>query len=114
MPETLTAADLALIRDEIGTGDPADTDLRKSYAALGHWMPVAIRVLKRRRAAASAGGDVSQVSIPGAVGVTLGKADLAALDRQIAALEARYEALTGQDVGDLSFTISHTYRRVPR
>lgn len=90
----LTASDLALIRDETGT-EPPDADLNAWYDQLGNWLPVAIRALKRRRAAAGAGGGVSQVSVPGAIGVTVKGPDLAGLDAQIARLEARWALAQG-------------------
>lgn len=90
----LTASDLELIRDEIGD-TPDDGQLNTWYADLGNWLPVAIRALKRRRAAAGAGGGVSQVTVPGAVAVTVKGPDLAGLDEQIARLEARWAAEQG-------------------
>jgi hypothetical protein len=108
----LTAADLQLIRDEIGDGDdPSNAQLRKSYLEAGHWIPVALRVLKRRRAVAMQGGSVSQVQIPGAIGVTLGKVDLAALTAQIDRLQARYDQETG---GGVAASAGRLTRRVPR
>ena len=109
----LTAADLAAIRDEIGEGtDPSTTELRKSFTELGHWMLVALRVLRRRRAALTTGGDVTQVNLPGAIGVTIGKPDLSALIEQIDALQARYDAETG--AGENVATAGRLTRRVPR
>lgn len=84
----LSAGDLQLIRDEIGDGaDPSTVQLRLWHTELGHWLPVAIRTLKRRRAAAGSGGGVSQVTVPGAIGVSIAAPNLAALDAQIARLE---------------------------
>ena len=97
----LTLVDLALVRDEIGTSSPpTDTELDDSYDELHHWLLVALRVLKRRRAALAAGG-VQAVSIPGAVSVTL-RSDLASLDRQIVRLEARYATETGEVLDEAS------------
>lgn len=94
---TLTAVELASIRDEIGTASPpTDKALRDSYAELGYWRLVAIRQLKRRKAGL-AGGGVQSVAIPGAVSVTL-RSDLLSLERQISRLEAEHETATGEDL----------------
>ena len=45
----ITDRDLACIRDEVGD-EPADSTLEDWFDELGNWLPVAIRVLKRRRA----------------------------------------------------------------
>lgn len=88
----LTPGDLALLRDEIGS-NPDDTTLEGWYDELGHWLPVAIRALKRRRADATAGGtETTSFSLDGVLSVGLSKADLKALDRQIAYLENRWAA----------------------
>jgi hypothetical protein len=110
MALTLSTTDLALIRDEVGD-DPPTTDLRKSFLVLQHWMLVALRVLKRRRAALLQGGDVSQVTIPGAIAVTVSKGDLAELTALIDALQARYDAETG---GGEGATAGRLGRRLPR
>lgn len=111
---TLSLTDLALIRDEIGTAaPPSDTDLRRSFIALGHWLPVTIRILKRRRAEAGAGGGVSSVTVPGAIAVTLSRADLASLTEQIAALEDRWAAEQGIP-GPGAASFSHLTRTLPR
>lgn len=55
----LTETDLAAIRDEIGDSDPSDDDLYESWDELGHWILVALRVLRRRRAAAITGGQTA-------------------------------------------------------
>lgn len=92
----LTPTDLGLIRDEVGA-TPADTTLEDWHDELSHWLPVAIRVLKRRLADASAGGQaVSSFSLDGVLSVGLGKADLRALAEQIARLEGQWAALNGQ------------------
>jgi hypothetical protein len=78
---------------------PSNVKLRLWYVELGHWLPVAIRTLKRRRSAAGAGGGVSQVSIPGAIGVTIAKPDVASLDAQIARLEAAWAEEQGLPTG---------------
>jgi hypothetical protein len=100
----LSTADLARIRDEVGTSDPTNADLTRSFAELGHWLPVAIRVLKRRRSAAGMGGGVSQVTVPGAIGVTLAKADIASLDSQIERLERLWDVEQGISTGGVSFS----------
>jgi hypothetical protein len=93
----LSAADLASIRDEIGTATPpTDTQLKASFVELEDWRLVAIRQLKRRRAALAAGG-VASVAIPGAVSVSL-RSDLKTLTEQIDRLQAEYEAATGVDL----------------
>lgn len=108
---SLSDVDLARIRDEVGVDDPTDDQLYASYDQLGHWLLVSLRVLKRRRAKLAAGG-VSSVAIPGAVSVSL-RSDLAALDRQIAALTLQYEQETSEDLpGGASST--RLRRRVPR
>lgn len=104
----LSTADLALIRDEVGD-DPATSVLRTWFTELGHWLPVTIRALKRRRSAAGAGGGVSQVSIPGAIGVTIAKPDISSLDKQIARLEAAWAAEQGLPTGE-----SATFSRLTR
>lgn len=110
---SLTDVDLAWVRDEIGEGTPpSDTDLDSTYDQLGHRSLVAIRVLKRRRAALAAGG-VSSVTIPGAVAVTL-RSDLASLDRQITRLEAQYESETGVDLPDGGATSTRLTRTTAR
>lgn len=95
----LTPVDLAWIRDEIGTADPpADSDLSVWMTQLNNRILVALRVLKRRRAEVAGGSAVSSLSIAGAISVGL-KGDVGALDRQIARLEAAYEAETGVATG---------------
>jgi hypothetical protein len=108
---TLTAPDLALVRDEVGTATPpTDAELQEASVELGHWRLVALRVLKRRRAEymipstseSSPGGAVTSIAVPGALSVgfaapTAGgsgsiTAALAALDRQIARLEGEHAA----------------------
>lgn len=116
MAEPLTAADLALIRDEIGTSTPpSDNDLRRAFLALPvqHWLPVAIRVLKRRKAAASAGGGASSVTVPGAIAVTLSKADLTTLIEQITDLENRWAEVQGIP-GPTGASSSRLVRLTPR
>lgn len=98
----LTDTDLALIRDEVGS-TPADDTLVEWGDELGHWMPVAIRALKRRRADAAAGGqDTTSFTLTGVLSVGMAKADLTALDRRIADLEARWAALNGEPTGGLT------------
>jgi hypothetical protein len=112
MTETvLSATDLTRIRDEIGD-QPGSGLLRTWYLELGHWLPVAIRALRRRRAAAVSGGDVSQVTVPGAIGVTLAKVDVTALDTQIDRLERLWAIEQGTDTGRATF--GRLVRRTPR
>lgn len=83
----MTDTDLALIRDEVGD-DPDDATVEGTFDVLGHWLPTAIRILKRRRANAGAGGqEVASFGLDGVMTVGLTRADLAGLDRQIARLE---------------------------
>lgn len=106
----LTAVDLAWIRDEIGTADPpSDADLRAWYAELASRTLVALRVLKRRRAEVAGGSAVTSLSIAGAISVGL-KGDVAALDRQIARLEALYAQESGQAVSDSGVSEGRIYR----
>src|SRR5690554_6413742 len=93
----LTPTDIDLIRDEVGN-DPTDSVLYAWGDELGHWLPVAIRVLKRRRADASAGGqETTSFALPGVISVGMTKADLRGLDTQIARLEAQWATLNGED-----------------
>lgn len=106
---SLTPVDLAWIRDEIGDGAPPhDQELDDLLTSLGHRTLVALRVLKRRRAALSAGG-VSQFSLAGVFSVGL-KGDSAALDRQIARLEAAYAAETGLEPDGDAVGVPRVYR----
>lgn len=92
--------DTARIRDEVGS-QPDDDTLEEWFDELGHWMPVAIRVLKRRFADASAGGQgVSQFGLEGVLNVGFSKASLTDLSRQIARLEAARAALNCEPVGN--------------
>jgi len=107
---TLTATDLAWVRDEIGAADPpSDSDLGTWMTELGSRTLVALRVLKRRRADVAGGSAVSSFSIPGAFSVGL-KGDIAALDRQIARLEALYEQETGKATTDSGVTVGRIFR----
>ena len=84
---SITDTDLAFIRDETGT-EPDDNTLSDWFDELGHWLPVTIRVLKRRRADATAGGqEVASFSLDGVLSVGMSKASLTGLDRQITRLE---------------------------
>ena len=96
----LNATDLAWIRDEIGdTTPPTDDELTTSYATLNDRTLVAIRVLKRRRASIAGGSTVDSLTIPGVLSITQ-RSNLAALDAQIARLEALYTTDTGTEVDD--------------
>lgn len=93
----MTDPDLASIRDEVGD-QPADTVVDEWFDELGHWLPVAIRILKRRRANAAAGGqEVSTFSMDGVLSVGLSKASLPGLEAQIYRLEAVWAKLNGPD-----------------
>ena len=91
----MTDSDLALIRDEVGD-DPSDSVLDDYFDELGHWLPVAIRVLKRRRANAAAGGqETKSFSLDGVLSVGLSTANFSNLDKQIARLEDAWAAEQG-------------------
>ena len=104
----MTDTDLARIRDEVGD-DPDDNALDDYFDELGHWLPVAIRVLKRRRANAAAGGqETKSFSLDGVLSVGLSTANLTNLDAQIARLEAQWVGEQGDDTGRV------TTARIPR
>lgn len=91
----ITDRDLASIRDEVGD-EPDDGTLEDWFDELGNWLPVAIRVLKRRRANSAAGGqEVSSFGLDGVMTVGLSKADGKGLDAQILRLEALWDAQNG-------------------
>lgn len=91
----MTETDLARIRDEVGT-QPDDNTLDDYFDELGHWLPVAIRILKRRRANAAAGGqETKSFTLDGVLSVGLSTANLTGLDSQIAHLEAAWAAEQG-------------------
>lgn len=95
---TLSPADLAWVRDEIGTvTPPTDAQLRSWRTELGHRTLVAIRALKRRRAAVAGGSTVDSFSLAGVFSVSQ-RANIKGLDDQIARLQAEYEAETGTDL----------------
>ncbi len=94
----LSSLELELIRDEIGASTPPTNEDLAAYAAvLGErWRLVAIRVLKRRRAAGAGGSEASSFSLSGVLSVSQSKTDLGALDAQILRLEQDENAdLTG-------------------
>lgn len=94
----MTTDALDLIRDEVGD-EPDDGMLEDYFAALGHWLPVAIRVLKRRYADASAGGqEVSSFGLDGVLSVGFSKASLTSLAAQISRLEQQWTELNGSAV----------------
>lgn len=106
----LTTVDLAWVRDEIGDATPPEDDeLQALYGTLGSRVLVALRVLKRRRAAMAAGQSVSSFSLAGVFSVGL-KGELAALDRQILRLEAEYEAATGVTSEGTAASTSRLFR----
>ena len=83
------------IRDEIGS-DPDDDTLDEIHAETGHWILTALRVLKRRRADAAGGGqETKSFTLAGVLSVSMGSANLTALDGQIARLEALYAGENG-------------------
>lgn len=93
----LTDSDLRLIRDEIGEGPPDDDALYEAADTADTWQAVAVSVLKRRRAAALAGGSTGSnesIQIPGVISFSSGSSSsslagvVAALDAQIARLTA--------------------------
>lgn len=96
---SLTDQQLGWIRDELGS-EPDDDTLQDHYTALGHWILVALRVLRRRHADAVAGGTSTpaSVSVPGVVAVSASRTDVRALAGQIDRLQARYETETGDDL----------------
>lgn len=107
----LSDTDRALIRDEVGS-TPDDTTLEDWHDELGHWLPVAIRALKRRLADASAGGqEVSSFGLDGVLTVGFSKAALGALTAQIARLEARWAADTEPDGATFTARITRPDRR---
>lgn len=85
----LSSIDVDLIRHEIGDATPpTDTTLQLYAAALGdRWRLVALRVLKRRRAAGAGGSEASSFTLSGVLSVSQSKSDLVALDAQILRLE---------------------------
>lgn len=94
----MTPTEFEQLRDEIGS-DPGDDTLEEWYATLGHWLPVAIRALKRRLADATAGGqEVSSFTLTGVMAVGMSKASLKDLAAHIERLEARWAALNGETV----------------
>jgi hypothetical protein len=115
MAAAMTDADVRRIREEVGD-EPSTGDLARlfSWPENGHWLPVAISVLKRRRAAALATGGVQSVTVPGAISVTLGKTELTALDARIAALEAQWADESGTDPDGVGVSWSRLCRVTPR
>lgn len=98
----MTDNDLAHIRDEVGD-EPDDTTIDDYFDELGHWLPVAIRVLKRRRANAAAGGqETKSFSLDGVLSVGLSTANLSNLDAQIASLETLWAAEQGDAADGVS------------
>lgn len=106
----LTDIDLALIRDEVGA-HPDDNTLYVWGDELGHWLPVAIRVLKRRRADAAAGGqETASFALSGVLSVGMTKTDMRVLDEQISRLEAKWAGLNGAPEGVQQFNRADRYR----
>jgi len=108
----LTSTDLDLIRDEVGDATPpTDTDLQSYAVALAdRWRLVALRVLKRRKAAGAGGSEASSFTLTGILSVSQAKTDLVALDAQILRLE---QAETADVTGSTS-TSTHLRRVTAR
>lgn len=111
----LTATDLAWVRDEVGTATPpTDADLNASFDVVLSRTLVALRVLKRRRAAAAGGAEVTSFTLSGVLSVGK-KTDLKALDSQIARLEALWAAeQAGLDVNGVAASTTHLRRATAR
>lgn len=105
----MDAISLNRIRDEIGAS-PDDDTLEEWFDELGHWIPVALRVLKRRRADAAGGGqEAASFTLSGVLSVSMGKANLTALDGQIERLEALW-ALENGETPTSGVTFGRIYR----
>jgi hypothetical protein len=95
----LTDRDLAHVRDYVGT-TPDDSALYTLADEATWWQQIALRVLMRRRADATAGGQqTTSFSLEGVLSVGMSKADLAGLDALITDLQAQIAALTGTPTG---------------
>jgi hypothetical protein len=106
----MTDTDLARIRDEVGD-DPTDVVLDDWFDELGNWVPVAIRVLKRRRANATAGGQQTKsFSLDGVLSVSMSTADLTNLNLQITRLETLWAGEPGMPPGVTTARITRTDR----
>lgn len=100
----MTDQELELLRDEIGD-EPADNILYTWFDDLGHWIPVALRILRRRRANSTAGGEASSFTLTGVLSVGLSKPSTASLDAQIARLQAEWDRINGKQVGHVGRVI---------
>lgn len=111
----LHAVDLDWVRDEIGTATPPDdAELHRSYQDTKSRTLVALRVLKRRRAASAGGATADSFTLAGVLSVST-KTDLKSLDAQIARLEAVYAAeLAGTDVDESGTTSTYLTRVTAR
>lgn len=95
----LTDNDLDHIRDWVGD-EPDDNTIEELFDVQGHWMPTALRVLRRRFTNATAGGQqTTSFSLDGVLSVGMSKADLNALDRLIARLQAMWDEHQGVKAG---------------
>lgn len=98
----LTLNDIANIRDYIGD-QPPDNELYGIAPTVTYWQEIALRVLRRRRANAAAGGtDTTSFALSGVFTVGMAKTDFASLDTAIKDLENQIAQLNGKTSG-LSF-----------
>lgn len=82
------------VRDYVGA-TPDDTTLYTLAVDATYWQEVALRVLRRRRADATAGGQQPKTfSLDGVLSVGLSTTDIKALDATITDLEAQLAART--------------------
>lgn len=103
----LTPADLARVRDYVGT-TPDDTTLFVLAADATWWQDIAHRVLVRRRADAAAGGSTAKTfALDGVLSVSLTPADLATVTAQIDDLAAQITALNGGPQVGVSVRVMH-------
>jgi len=90
----LSSSDLDRVRDYVGS-TPDDTTIYTHAETATYWQDIALRILKRRRADAAAGGQqTTSFGLDGVFTVGMSKADLGSLDTQIAALQAELAALS--------------------
>lgn len=115
MALALTDEDREWVRDEIGTAvPPQDHELDELHNTLQSRTLVALRVLKRRWAAAAGGASVESFSLSGVLSVTK-RTYLKDLRTQIERLEALYAAeLAGGDVSGVGASTTHLRRLTPR
>lgn len=108
---SLTEVDREWVRDEIGVATPPeDFELDDLFTATQSRTLVALRVLRRRYAAAASGANVDSFTLTGVLSVSK-KSDLRALDAQINRLQAVYEAeTTGTVVSESGASTTHLTR----